>query len=52
VSMRTGRLSVLSAEHDVRYTGNERFFVIRVFKASGGGEGFYGLVDGVSGPKI
>ena len=52
MSMRTGRWSELSAEHEVRYAGNERFLVITMSKTSGVGEGLYGLVVGESGPKI
>jgi len=50
--MRTGRWSELSAEHEVRYTGNERFLVIRMSRTSEVAEGLYGLVVGESGPKI
>ena len=50
--MSTGRLSELSAEHEVRYTGNGRSFAIAMSKTSGVVEGLYGLVVGVSGPKI
>ena len=52
MSMRTGRWSERSAEHEVRYTGNERFLVITMSKTSGVAEGLYGLVVGESGPKI
>jgi len=52
VSMRTGRWSELSAEHEVRYTGNESFLVITLSRTSGVTKGLYGLVVGESGPKI
>jgi hypothetical protein len=52
VSMSTGRWSELSAEHEVRYTGNDRYFAITMSKTAGEAEGLYGLVVGVSGPKI
>jgi hypothetical protein len=52
VSMSTGRWSELSAEHEVRYTGNGRSFVTAMFKTSEVAEGLYGLVVGLSGPKI
>jgi len=44
--------SELSAEHEIRYTGNERSFTITITKTSGVAEDFYGLVVGVSIPKI
>jgi hypothetical protein len=50
--MITGRWFELSAEHEVRYTGIERFLVITMSRTSGITEGFYGLVVGDSGPKI
>jgi len=46
VSMRTGWWSELSARHEVRYTGNERFLVITMPKTSGVAEWLYGLVVG------
>ena len=49
MSMRTGRGSELSAEHEVRYTGNERFLVITMSKTLEVAEG---LVVGESSPKI
>jgi len=52
VSMRTGRWSELSVEHEVRDTGNESFLVIAMSKTSGVADGYYGLVVGESGPKI
>jgi len=52
VSVSTGRWSEFSAEHEVRYTGNKRSLVITMSKTSGVAEGLYGLVVGVSGPKI
>jgi hypothetical protein len=50
--MSTGRWSELSAEHDVRYTGEVGFLVITMSKASGVDKGLYGLVVGEFGPKI
>jgi hypothetical protein len=50
--MSTGRWSELSVEHEVRYTGNGSSFVTAMSKTSGVAEGLYGLVVGVSGPKI
>jgi hypothetical protein len=50
--MSTGRWSELSAELEVRYTGNGRSIVDAMSKTSGVAEGLYGLVVGVSGPKI
>ena len=50
--MSTGRWSQLSAEHEVRYTGDVRFLVITISKTSGVAKGLYGLVVGVTGPKI
>jgi hypothetical protein len=50
--MRTGRFSELSAEHEVRFAGNERFLVITISRRSGITEGLYGVVVGESGPKI
>jgi len=52
VSMSTGRLSELSAEQEVRYTGEVRFLVITMSKTSGVAKGLYGLVVGLFGPKI
>ena len=52
MSMRTGKWSELSAEHEVRYTRNERFLVITMYRTSGVTKGLYGLVVGESGPKI
>ena len=52
MSVSTGRGSELSAEHEVRYTGNERFLVIMMSKTSGVAERLYGLAVGVSDPKI
>ena len=46
--MRTERWPELSAEHEVRYTGNEKFLVITMSRTSGVTEGLYGLV--VAGP--
>jgi hypothetical protein len=50
--MRTGRWYELSAEHEVRYAGNERILVITMSRTSGVTEGLYGLMVGESGPKI
>ena len=50
--MSTRSLSELSAEHEVRNTGNGTSFVTAMSKISEVGEGLYGLVVGVSGPKI
>jgi len=50
--MSTGRWSQLSAEHEVRYNGDVRFLVITMSKTSRVAKGLYGLVVGVSGPKI
>jgi hypothetical protein len=50
--MSTGRWSELIAEHEVRYSGNESFWVNTMSKTSGVTEGLYGLVVGMSGPKI
>jgi hypothetical protein len=52
VSKSTGRWSELRAEYEVRYSGDVRFLVITMFMASGVAKELYGLVDGVSGPKI
>ena len=52
MSMSTGRWSELSAQHEVRYTGVERFFVIKMSKTLWVAEGLYGLVVWVSIPKI
>jgi hypothetical protein len=52
VSMSTWRWSELSAEHEVRYTGNGSSFVTAISKTSGVAEGLYGLVVGVPDPKI
>jgi hypothetical protein len=51
-SMSTGRLCELSADHEVRYTGEMRFLVITMSKTSGVTKGFYGLVVVMSGSKI
>ena len=50
--MRTGKWSELSAEHEVRETGKERFLVITMSRTSGVTKELYGLVVGESGPKI
>ena len=52
MSVSTGRWSELIAEHEVRYTWNGTSFVTAMSKMSGVAEGLYGLVVGVSGPKI
>ena len=51
VSIRTGRCSELSAEHEVRYTENERFLVITMSRTSGVTKRLYGLVVAKSGSK-
>ena len=40
------------AEHEVRYTWNGTSFVRAMSKTSGVAEGLYGLVVGVSSPKV
>jgi len=50
--MNTGRWSELRAEHEVRYTGVERFLVITMSKTTRVAEGFNRLVVGAFGPKI
>jgi len=50
--MSTGSWFELSAEKEVRYTGNERFLVITMFKKSGVGEELHGLVVGLYGTKL
>jgi hypothetical protein len=52
LSMSTGRWSQLSAEHEIRYTREVRFLVITMSKTLEVAKGFYGLVVGVSSPKI
>jgi hypothetical protein len=52
VSMSTGRWSELSAEQEARCTGEWSSLVITMSKTSGVTVGLYGLVVGVSGPKI
>ena len=47
--MRTGRCPELSAEHEVRYTGIERFLVSTTPKTSGIAGVLHGLVVGDSG---
>ena len=47
--MSTGRWSELSAEHEVRCTGDWKSFVTAISKTSGLAEGLYGLVVVVSG---
>ena len=49
VSMSTGRWSELSAEHEVKYTGDVRFLVITMSKTSGVAKWLYELVVGVCG---
>ena len=46
VSMKTWRWTELSAEHEVRYTGIERFLVMTMSRTSGVTDGLYGLVVG------
>ena len=50
--MSTGRWSELSAEHEVKYTGDESFLVITMSKESEVAKGLHELVVGVSVPKI
>jgi hypothetical protein len=52
VSLKTGRCSELRADHEVRYTGNERFWVNTISKISAVTYGFYGFVVRAFGPKI
>jgi hypothetical protein len=52
MSMSTGRWSELSAEHEVGYTRNGSSFVTAISETSGVAEEMYGLVVGLSGPKI
>ena len=52
VSMSTGRWSELSAEQEVRCTGDEISLVITMSRTSVVTEVWYGLVVGESGPKI
>ena len=52
MSMRTGRAPKISAEHEIRYNGNERFLVITMSRTLGVTEGLHGLVVVESGPKI
>jgi hypothetical protein len=52
VSMSTGRWTEISAEHEARCTEDDISLVITMSKTSGVAEGLYGLVGGVSGPKI
>jgi hypothetical protein len=50
--MSIGRWSELRAEHEVRYTGVDKFLVITMSKTSGVAEGLYGMVVGTSGTNI
>jgi hypothetical protein len=43
--MSTRRWSEFSAEHEVRYTRNGKYFAITMSKTSGGAEGLYGGGD-------
>jgi hypothetical protein len=52
MSMNTGRWSELSADHEVKYTGNGSSLVTAISKSYGVAEGLYGFVVGGSGPKI
>ena len=52
MSIRKGKWSELSAEHEVTYTGNERFLVMTMSKTAGVADGLYGLVVGEFGPTI
>jgi hypothetical protein len=48
----TGRESELSAVHEVRCTDEVRSLDITIFKTTGVEEWLYGLVVGVSAPKV
>jgi len=48
----TGRWSELSAEHEVGFTGDERFLVNTMSRPSRVEDGVYGFVVGESGPEI
>ena len=50
--MSIGRWSELSAEHEVRYTGNGKSFTIAMSWISGVALERYGFDVGASGPKI
>ena len=50
--MITGRWFELSAEHEARYTGIERFLVMTMSRTSGVTDGLYGLVVGMTRPKM
>jgi hypothetical protein len=52
VSMSTWRLCELSLQYNIRYTWDVRFLDITMSKTSGVAEELYGLLVGVSGPKI
>jgi hypothetical protein len=52
VSISTGRLSEVSAEHEVRCTKEGRYLVVTMSKTPEVAEGLYGLVVGVAGQKI
>jgi hypothetical protein len=52
LSVITGRWSELIAEHHVRCAREGRSFVFTMPKTLGVVKGLYGLVVGVSGPKI
>jgi len=51
LSMKTGRWSESSEEHEVSYTGNESLLVITMYRTSGVTEALYGFVFRESGPK-
>jgi hypothetical protein len=48
----SGRWSEVNAEHEIRYTGDERFCVIMMSKTAGVAERLYRLVVRVSGSNI
>ena len=50
MSMSSGRWSEVSAEQEVRYTGNGKSFIIAISRSSGVVLERYGLVVGASGP--
>ena len=52
MSMSTGRWSELSAQHEVRYTGDVSFLDITMSKTSGVAKGLCELVVGVCQPKM
>ena len=52
VAISTGRWSECSAEHEVKYKGDESFLVITMPKTSGVAKGMYVLMVELAGPKI